>query len=631
MPSRLLSPNPQIRAQQRQRSQVNTPIAAIRAETPWRGYEPDLAPSQASPGSMGPSSRGLVARPDPSSRGEVLMPDEGFTLLDSGGTPGTELPLGGGASGHVNSTNAILLLTMWDRTNTTGTETGEFQRTPIAVTAGTLANRGSCQFWRRSPASTDWTEMDYAGASGAGADARSNRHSYFDSCQMPSGANGRALGDIDEPAIVMCNGIQTVGITPDEVFIAPAANTVHTYEELTNVAALDPFFANSCETFNGRVFFLGTEEAGAIHRQRLRWTALFTADPLPTNVGAGAIDFREFTGDGLRCETLGNVLACYFADGVAFVRSTGVATAPVARQILTTKRGLLSRHAVTQVPDKGHFGIFTDGWFFLDPSGRWTEIGNGRWKRDFYARLDNDPRPLKRLFVHYRQPSNLIYIAFPSIDSASVNEVWIYDVAHDRVFIDIYPGTVTDDGAGQLDSGPLTVFGDIDLQIQASTIWSAVTGTWSSIIGSWASFGAQFGATALVHGGGDGRPMIHNADVITRVNQSTGATINDTWRFKSPLSNLGQPGKLKTSDRVSMEYIDVNGPNATFQVYGTPTDGSQSATVDFPTATLGDTRSIHRNIRLTGENLGFDISGATPVLIRSIGGEFFLWDVEPRV
>ena len=80
-----------------------------------------------------------------------------------------------------------------------------------------------------------------------------------------------------------------------------------------------------------------------------------------------------------------------------------------------------------------------------------------------------------------------------------------------------------------------------------------------------------------------------------------------------------------------MEYIDVNSPNSTFQVYGNPTEGSQSATVDFPAATLGDTRSIHRNIRLTGENLGIDISGTTPVLIRSIGGEFFLWDVEPRI
>jgi len=620
MTSRLLSPNPQIRAQQRQRSQQNTPLAAVRAQPPWPGYEPDRDPSQASPGSMGPGSLGLVARPDPSGRGEVLMPDEGFVLLDSTGLPGQNMPLGLDAA----TTNDITLITQWDRTNSVGARTGVFDLTPFAISAGDAATVTSCEVWGLDPNINRWVKIAFIGS---GTEAQGGREDLFDACQMPSGAPARSIGNIAEPAIVFCNGADLASpFSPDQVYIAPHQTSATGYEALTTVAALDPFYSQSVETFNSRVYFLNTNENGTHHRQRLRWTALFTADPIPTDIGAGALDFREFAGNGLRAETLGNVLACYFSDGVAFVRPTGVSTAPVARQILTTQRGLIGTFAVTQVPDHGHFGIFTDGWFFLDPSGRWTEVGRGRWKRDFYARLDENNR--HRLYVHYRQPNNRIYIAYPSIDSTDIEEVWIYDIQEDRVWLDKYPGG----------PGAVTCFGDIDSQIAAGTAWNAasLTQSWATIVGSWASFGARFGTTAMVHGGHAGYPMVHNPDVITRVRQenvayASLATINDNWRFRSHLSNLGRPGKLATSDRVSMEYIDVNGPNATFQVFGNPTDGSQSATVDFPAATLGDTRSIHRNIRLTGENLGIDVSGTTPVLIRSIGGDFWLWDVEPRV
>ncbi len=128
-----------------------------------------------------------------------------------------------------------------------------------------------------------------------------------DSCMFPAGSPGRPsyTGAIVEPAWIWTNNV-------DPVYVFPAGTGLQTYQDLTAQAALAPFLARSCATFNGRIYFLNTSENAVRRRQRLRRTAVFQADPSTTLAGSGSQDLLQFRGDGLRVEPLGSVLAIYF-------------------------------------------------------------------------------------------------------------------------------------------------------------------------------------------------------------------------------------------------------------------------------------------------------------------------------
>ena len=114
-------------------------------------------------------------------------------------------------------------------------------------------------------------------------------------------------------------------------------------------------------------------------------------------MGFSSIECRQLVtqmqAHGLNGQGAGRlVLELARAKGIS-VRETGLASAPNAVQILDTDRGLLGTHAVCSISNNLHFGIFDDGWWFLDSSGRWKEAGvtqfNGRpvekWRRTFGA------------------------------------------------------------------------------------------------------------------------------------------------------------------------------------------------------------------------------------------------------
>jgi hypothetical protein len=618
MPSRLIPRNPQIFQQELERAAAAVQRQSIKHRSPWAGYLPDIDPHNLPANAANPV-QGLVARPDPSGRGELLMPDFGFAPSTQE-DPIVSLPLGADA----NTDLAITLLFMHPRTDASGDRTGEFQLVPVAISAGNETNAGSMELWWFVPSTQLWTEAVFDTSGGAITAPMGGRERLADVAIMPSGAPNRGAyrGPVNQPAAVIANGFDPVQIFPCGT---AAGAQAHMFQDLTNQHA--PFIARTVEAFNGRIYFGNTSEAGTHHRQRIRWTAPFTADPLVTNVGAGALDVRDFNRDLLRLEKLGNVMAAYFEDGVAFLRNTGVATAPVAIQVLKEKRGLISTHAMTPVGDNAHFGIFDDGWWLLDASGRWTELGVAtidgvrvpKWRDTFFNNLDIDNR--SRLAVSY--DGFYIRIAYPTTGEDDIEDVWIYDPRTDRVFTDRYP---------------VTCWGLVDAQIATQVLWSSaviVGETWSTIIGSWSSFGARYGLQNLMHGSLNGWVMTHDADLITRWNTATLTQEFPGYTFRSPFSSLGEPRFLKTAQKLWVEFIHANSPDMTLRVSGGSFDGAEvaeSGVVSLqPTGyEAGAVLTAFRTFNLTATNLFFEVSGTSPVAIRSFESDFIIHPWEER-
>jgi hypothetical protein len=543
------------------------------------------------------------------------MPDDGFNPVDP-----DNLPLGAGAD------TPITLLYELPRTNALGIETGEFQRTVMAVCAAAIpAAAGDSTLWVILPSTGAWTAVAFSALSG-GQELLGERNNLHDVAVMSSGTDTRTVGGgaIDQPVAVFCNGVDDVMVYPAD---AVGGADQHNYDILTD--DLGPhFIAVTVEAFNGRLYFGNTTETNQQHRQRIRRTPVFNCDPNPANIGAGAIDVREFSGDLLRLEKLGQVMAAYFEDGTAFIRSTEVATSPDAIQILREQRGILSTHSIVSIEDQKHFGIFDDGWFFLDASGRWEEVGlveidgvrTHKWKRTFYDNLDIENR--ERLFVSY--DGNFIRILYPRVGQDDITEVWIYDPRSDRLFVEEY-----------LDGNFITCFGLIDQQTAADLLWDESAGAtyaefggdnWSTIFASWSHVGAKFGSKVLVHGNLAGYVLMRDPDAIARWNTSTELLEMPTYTYHSPMSALGEPRLIKTANQIFVEYIHANSPDMNVSIVGnanrpdgtphTPEVGILDLT---PTGrTPGEVLTANRHFNFSDTELGFRLSGTAPILIRSI-------------
>ncbi len=523
MPSFMVPQNPQFFDEWVAKALAAKKVTRITARSPWPGLTPDLDPHRAPPGAA-LTIQGLVARPDPvTGGGEVLMPDAGFSQVDS-----ARLPLvTSGGGGHRN----ITMLAQFNRTNSAGAETGEHNTSFLALVGGDNSTAGSTELWRLKQ-DTTWEVVTFEASTGmvtAGHEPEAGREFLSDWAEFPAGAPGRAAysAEIDEPVFVWCN-------LHDRVMVYPNDNTSTAdaqFEPLTDQFGA-AFRAATVEHYAGRLYFGNTDESGTRHRQRIRRTALFTADPLATTAGAGAFDIRDFAGDLLRLEKLGDLMVAYFTDGTAFIRKTDIATSPDRVQLLREKRGLLSTHAMTSVGANEHFGIFDDGWFFLDPSGRWTEAGlieidgvkTPKWKETFYNLLDINFRD--RIVVSY--DGRFIRIAFTA--NATVDpdnqEVWIFDPRGNRVFRDTYP---------------VTVWGTVNATIRSGTTWAALTPTWAALTGTWASLGSEFGLKNLHHGSTTGHIMSHDYANTAQFNTVKLTDEEPSFSFSGLLSAVGDP------------------------------------------------------------------------------------------
>ena len=603
MPSHLIPQNPDFLKEWIEEATATRRVVPIRIGSPYQGMVPDLDPNVA-PVSGFSSIVGLIARPDPNSNGEVLTADAGFGRLDP-----DNLPIVTGTGSHT----AVTMLGSFNRTTNAGAKTAGTEYdgpTLLALVGGDGATAGSAELWRLKPSDGTWEQVPYSANGAAAQESMASQDFLSDWAEFPAGAPGRTAdsGAISEPVFVWCNLIDRVMVYPvDDGVVAGIEDGA--FEPLSDRFS-DDFRAATVEHFGGRLYFGNTIEGGVQHRQRIRRTSLFTANVLETLPGAGAFDIRDFSGDLLRLEKLGDVMAAYFTDGVAFVRTTDVATAPDGTQLLREKRGLLSTHSVVSVGNQEHFGVFDDGWFFLDPSGRWTEAGlteiDGvlvpKWKETFYQLIDMTQR--ERTVVDY--DGRYVRIAFTAKGDTDNQQVWIFDPRGNRVFQDRYP---------------VVCWGSTDGQIRAATAWEDMVGSWDDgQTGSWASQGAVFGLKALHHGTPDGYVLSHNYDLATRF--MSGAQLSDehpTFQVAGVLSSGGDSTLVKRALKLWVEQIHSGTESVVMGFSGDSGEGQESGSVDFSAfGSVGDINTVFRTFNFSSTNLRFFLIGTSPVRIRSI-------------
>jgi hypothetical protein len=613
---------------------------------PFAGLTPDIDPNLLE-GTAFRSLSNCLARSHGDNHGEVLALPDGTRQIDS-----ARLPLGvASLPAAVATADPVVRVDLFTRfaptgSGTPGEFTGEYIATPMAVSSG--SGTADTSFMYRIAASGHWTQVAPAASMtagnrrlSAGRDGRASSPSMPDSCVAPFGAVARAAnsggnddkqtGTIEEPCWIYTNDV-------DEVMVFPAvtAGGLHTYEPLCDhisSADLDSGGANgfkckSVETWNGRVYFLNTSEANTRRPQRLRRTAKFTADPATSIVGSGFYDFHDFQGEGLRIESLGDVLAVYFTDGVAFMRPTGNPTSPDEPQIIATERGLLSTHSVTAIGRNVHFGVFTDGWWLLDQSGRWQEVGIAqinnksvpKWRDSFYDLID--PATRNRIYCYYDQPANLVYIAVPTEESPSPSQVWVYDPISDRVFIENYS---------------VTCFGTYQLLTQTGTIIDSVGTPIDTTPGTIDSYGPIIGPPKIrVHGDEKGFVYRHGRDIEGYhgpeiVGAGTPTVQDPTWSFSLGLRSPTGIRNLATIDRVSLEYFNhMNNTNVSIEVAGPSADGSQNRSVVLNSGDSENSRYRDAWFRYSSTAPGITVSGTGTYHIRSLEVDAFLDPIEPR-
>lgn len=606
---------------------------------PWPGFQPDVDPDRQNLGGA-LAIRNLLARPV-QARGEILTLPDGFQQLDP-----ARLPLGDGATLPANPTTdgkAICRLDQMLRYSPLnaaggGEFTGEYILTPLTVTAGDGSTGGSGNMYRIQ-ASGQWGQVaesvacSTTRALSADIDGRDSSFSMGDSCVAPFGATARDTntaagnddlqsGPINQPAWIYTND-------QDEVMVFPATDGVHTYEPLCDETSspdldggtTDGFKCKSVETWNGRVYFLNTSENGIRFNRRLRRTAKFTCDPDPTITGAGHFDFQQFQGEGLRIESIGDVLAAYFSDGIGFVYPTGNANTPDDPRELTNDRGLLSTHSMCRIDRTTHFVIATDGWWLLDASGRFQELGvvnlDGivlpKWREYFYRNIDMSQR--HRVQVYYDQPSNYVYIIYPRLDVSPVQEVWIYDIDGDRVFIENYP---------------VSCFAGIDPQVTTGTVWDAMSGVWNDELSTWDSFEPRFGTRSRVHGDTSGYVYLHQRNLYTYDTASNPAIAQaPAWSFETGLHHQDDMRYQLTLDRLTLQYFAVTA-STPVTVTGISGDGTSAGQIVALDGTGGSLLTRDAWFRLTGQGLSYRISGSGRVEIHGVITDLFADPIEVR-
>jgi hypothetical protein len=329
--------------------------------------------------------------------------------------------------------------------------------------------------------------------------------------------------------------------------------------------------ARSLTVFDARAMYLSTVEnldptlpAGSAtqHPRRVRWSAIghpFILDPGYENdagvifgVGAGFMDLDEFQGEGVAVEVMGRTaVAVYYDDGVAFLRRTGRPEEAFEREIISRKRGLLATRAIANVGEGLHFGIFTDGWFFLNESGEWTEVGRAqgqkqnqsiyKWKETFYNQLLRNA--VHKITVAYDPNRKMVQVCWPSADDptpSELNTVWYYDVTSDRVYEDTYVEDYVSDMTPR-------AWGVTPPQIHEPT-----SGPGSAPLGQFVvrdTFNAQAHERVVVHGDALGKVYVQDVTIPQYDSQ------NIRWDFELTDTAFGlDPFVMKTLDRIWIEY-----------------------------------------------------------------------------
>lgn len=591
MPSRLVPRSSRNRERQKQvaaqrATRLVLPVRIGGVSDPWRGYEPDLDPHDR-PLTSARSCYGLQARAllFPSNAGEFLTSDDGWAQLDS-----ANLPLGMSGAG-----SAITMLAQFRQAGVL---------VPMAIAAGDGGGT-TAEVYRVTAGS--WVQISYAGA---GSAPDEDRDGLWDWAEFQNGAPSRTTA-IDEPIIIFC--------TPnEEVQVYPDANLSTTYEEfMVGVSGISPFKARSVAVFDDRVNFLNTAEGVGVFPNRLRRSLVGDANVDPAaGIGAGFIDFVEFQRPGVRVLPFRNTLAVYFQnEGMAILRRTNLPTIPYSKEVITHNRGPVSTFAVTPISRDRHFGIFNDGWFVVDSSGNFFEVGveevNGvrvrKWRDTFYSLLNLDK--IDRLVVSFDQRRNLVRISFPTTSEAENANTWVLDIDGDRVWPELYG---------------VTYWGEFDQTLSADIQWGTgapnqidPTLRWPDALGSWADYAARVGFPQVTQGTVDGNVFFRDPQLVTRAGQLP------TFQFVSHPFSADHPFEFLTGDMLELEYLNTGGSGLALgfeKDFGASLD---TKTKNLSEGSPGRLRTVFHGARLSGTHLSWRMAGTHPVAIRS-GRAMFL-------
>jgi len=624
MPTRIH--NPSLSARERYFARQSTYRLASRTKltevlrAPWMGWVPDLPPDIV--GWRGyRDGRGLISAPY-GGKGLFLRCDDGYTQVDP-----DNLPLGHAGPPDTRGDYAVTMLAQWRNASNLPER--------MAVVSGEAAV-AEIFVARLDPATGAWTEiLKNAGAHFTAQN--SDREVLFDHCIYPFGASTRApVLSALTPLIIFCGSDDTGPV--GEVLVYPDnSGPPARYDELI-YAATPPgaiFKAVSCETFDGRVHFLNTNENAVPRPNRHRWTAIGTADPNEALVGSGYLDFPEFQRQGRKILAMQDKLVLYFEQGVAFQIPTGFYADAYRPQVLSRTRGLLGTQAACAISPHLHFGIFNDGWWTLDSSGRWSELGRlvleetrgkshelTKWKESFYDDLDFEQK--HRICCIYDKYHKLVRIAYPSRSARSENYIILnYHWPTDTCWKDRY-------------IKPVSAWGEFDIQTVTSYTWTSygvafagVPGQWRSAVGTWDDYNPHFREQTIVHGcntqepGADGT----GAYVFAHTPEATtydGRPIN--YYYKTHMVNRNEdPTNTNAFHRFGLEYVNVGGSSVS--VYVGTDEWTYGQVQGIPTneGALGTQQNGWANFRLQGAELGFTVQGYGPTLIRSFVPEILLY------
>jgi hypothetical protein len=371
------------------------------------------------------------------------------------------------------------------------------------------------------------------------------------------------------------------------------------------------FSCVTIEVWADRVFFGNLNEDNVLYKHRLRWCAPgnTTVDIDVNTLGAGFLDLERIDGGILRIETIGDYLAIYAEDAIAFASRTGISTLPIRVDYLSEERGVLSTHCVAELGSGEHFLVATDGWFILDSSGRMRELGlsdvggrlTRRWIRTFYDSFNYEQR--HTLNTVYDLRNRRVKVAWSDNDAEDnvPNRIWNYDLDTDRVWEDAYIG-----------NEPITMA--IFEGFTDQTTWATATTDWENYAPQQWDVRDAVGSPRIVHGTPDGLIFEHSPSLATR----------DGERFivsaTSHKSNFGDTAALQFTDKMWIEYISTGSSDGiSFSIdYD---DASITQSVKLNKSNSGTNQSTFINAHQSMRRLGWSVSGLAPYYITGIDFE----------
>lgn len=535
----------------------------LRLAPPWGGYCPDLAPSTATWQDF-EVAQGVVPAPG------LLGPPTGWSRLDSDSLPLT-------ASAPVVGLPLV------------------FDVTTAPVTLRRYAVTAHATTGRLFELGANWTEITYGGATAGFTGDTSGAGVAQTLCDFAH----YQLAD----RLVLTNGFDVA------YQHQPGAATYTDFSP----AVLNPFKARSVASAFERVFFLNTSEAGTAFPNRLRGTTR-SATPSLSGTGAVLITFDEANSEGVAVRRLGDYLAVYFRRGVALCRETGNLTIPVEREYISRERGLLSTFGVCELGTGVHFCIMTDGWFLLNDSGQFQEVGlrqeggasYPKWRTTFYRELNTNR--VERVNCAFDRRHRQIWIGWPDASSDHPNRLWVYDLETDSV----WPQDEIFTTVPNLFSPGLTV--------SDSVTYSSITTTYETETRVYADLEQVQGADTLIAGGRTGLVFQQDPRIFTVDGE------RPTYQLRTHRSVLGAAGTVKCLERLDVAYQQQS-DNPAVSVAFHNERASVSATISTIADAPGALATDFVNMKSTGSVQAVELSGSHPfapsemsALIRDTGG-----------